>query len=122
MAALPNGIVVPLSVEDSPFASEADETTALLTGSKDDHQISANEEADIRETYSIGEDGDDRALPRTQIFLLCYARLVEPIAFFSIFPFINKMIWETGGLQEADVGFFSGLIVSRVLHLTLRTP
>ena len=55
---------------------------------------------------------DDTPLPRTQIFLLCYARVVEPIAYFSIFPFINKMIQETGNLEEADVGFYSGLIVS----------
>lgn len=58
------------------------------------------------------DDEDDRPLPIGQIFLLCYARLVEPIAFFSIFPFINQMIFETGDLEEVDVGFYSGLIVS----------
>ncbi len=55
---------------------------------------------------------DDTPLPKAQIFLLCYARLVEPIAFFSIFPFINKMIWETGDIAESDVGFYSGIIES----------
>ena len=115
MAALPNGTVVPQSMEDNPSAFEVNETTALLPGSKTDQQISADEEASLRGAHTIGagpEDGDDRPLPRTQMFLLCYARLVEPIAFFTIFPFINKMIWETGGLKEADVGFYSGLIVS----------
>ena len=58
-----------------------------------------------------GDDDDDRPLPKLQIFLLCYARLVEPIAFFSIFPFVNQMIEETGGLAKEDVGFYSGLIV-----------
>ncbi|KKY26481.1 putative major facilitator superfamily transporter [Phaeomoniella chlamydospora] len=59
------------------------------------------------------EDAENKPLPKVQIFLLCYARLVEPIAFFSIFPFINKMIWENGkerGVGEGDVGFYSGLI------------
>lgn len=46
-----------------------------------------------------------------QIIVLCYARMVEPIAFFSIFPFVNKMIFDTG-VAEEDVGFYSGLIVS----------
>ena len=55
---------------------------------------------------------EDRPLDKTQIFLLCYARLIEPIAFFSIFPFINQMIEEVGGVREEDVGFYSGLIVS----------
>lgn len=39
---------------------------------------------------------EDKPLPKLQIFLLCYARLVEPIAFFSIFPYINQMVQENG--------------------------
>ncbi|KAI0401965.1 major facilitator superfamily transporter [Xylaria palmicola] len=53
-----------------------------------------------------------RPFPRAQIFLLCYARLVEPIAFFSIFPYINQMVRDNGGVPEADMGFYSGLIES----------
>ena len=101
--------------KDDQSVSEVDETTALLTVSKAGPNLPANEGAILGETRPDGagpEDEEDKPLPRTQIFLLCYARIVEPIAFFSIFPFINKMIWETGGLNEADVGFYSGLIVS----------
>ncbi|KAI0005771.1 MFS general substrate transporter [Xylariaceae sp. FL0662B] len=54
----------------------------------------------------------DKPLPKLQIFLLCYARLIEPIAFFSIFPYINQMVQENGNLDDADVGFYSGLIES----------
>lgn len=61
--------------------------------------------------YADDADEDDKPLPKLQIFLLCYCRAVEPIAFFSIFPFINKMIEDTGGVREEDVGFYSGLIV-----------
>ncbi|KAI0453523.1 major facilitator superfamily transporter [Xylaria acuta] len=54
------------------------------------------------------------ALPKTQILLLCYARLIEPIAFFSIFPYINEMVLRNGhgSIAEADMGFYSGLIES----------
>ncbi len=53
----------------------------------------------------------EKPLPKVQIFLLCYSRMIEPIAFFSIFPIISKMIFETGNMEEADVGFYAGLIV-----------
>ncbi|PSK58769.1 hypothetical protein B9Z65_6784 [Elsinoe australis] len=58
-----------------------------------------------------GEE-DDMPLPKIQIFILCYACMVEPIAFFCIFPFLNKMIFRTATVPEADVGFYSGLIES----------
>ncbi|KAG9230225.1 major facilitator superfamily domain-containing protein [Amylocarpus encephaloides] len=63
-------------------------------------------------TAEDANEDDDKPLPKLQIFLLCFARLIEPMAFFGIFPFVNKMIEETGGLEEADVGFYSGLIES----------
>ncbi|GAW19401.1 hypothetical protein ANO14919_088870 [Xylariales sp. No.14919] len=55
---------------------------------------------------------NSKPLPKTQILLLCYARLLEPIAFFSIFPYINQMAQENGDLAEEDMGFYSGLIES----------
>ncbi|KAK3941072.1 major facilitator superfamily domain-containing protein [Diplogelasinospora grovesii] len=61
--------------------------------------------------HSHDED-DDKPLPFGQIAVLCYARWVEPVAFFSIFPYINKMCQENGHLSDADVGFYSGLIES----------
>lgn len=62
-----------------------------------------------------GHDKDhdeERPLPKWQIIFVCYARMVEPIALFSIFPFINQMVKEHGQLADADVGFYSGLIES----------
>lgn len=57
-------------------------------------------------------DDEDVPLPRLQIMLLCFTRMIEPIAFFSIFPYINSMIEKTGGIDKEDVGFYSGLIES----------
>jgi MFS family permease len=51
-------------------------------------------------------------MPVVQILLLCYARWVEPVAFFSIFPYINQMVQENGNLDNADAGFYSGLVES----------
>ncbi|KAJ9659076.1 hypothetical protein H2198_003365 [Neophaeococcomyces mojaviensis] len=55
---------------------------------------------------------DEKPLPKQQVLLLCLARLVEPIAFFSIFPFINQMCAKNGNLPPSDTGFWSGLIES----------
>jgi MFS family permease len=89
-----------------------DETTPLL----------AVEAAPIMEPVdpsneSTGTDGAhagdvNAPLPKAQIFLLCYTRVIEPIAFFSIFPYINSMIEHVGGIEKEDVGFYAGLIES----------
>lgn len=96
--------------EDDNNRSTVDETTALLATTAGEDVAKSYDEPENGELAV--KDGDEKPLPRNQIFLLCYARLVEPVAFFSIFPFINKMIWDTGDVEEADVGFYSGLIVS----------
>ncbi|MCJ1225831.1 hypothetical protein MMC12_002480 [Toensbergia leucococca] len=90
--------------------SAVDEVTPLLAASEEGPIAQGNEEPS--DAHTTPDSEQDKPLPRTQIFLLCYARLVEPIAFFSIFPFINQMIWEVGDVDEADVGFYSGLIES----------
>jgi hypothetical protein len=91
------------------------ETTPLLASSSsiEEPPIQGYEEPIIH--TSPPKEDDDTPLPKLQIFFLCLARIVEPVAFFGIFPFINKMIWETGGMDEEDVGFYSGLIVGFLL-------
>jgi MFS family permease len=59
-----------------------------------------------------GVSHSEKPLPKRQIFLLSFARMIEPIAFFSIFPFIAQMVQKNGRLPESDVGFYSGLIES----------
>ncbi|RYP37993.1 hypothetical protein DL767_002721 [Monosporascus sp. MG133] len=89
----------------SPVAPEADPEVAEATAA------AAPLLPTITPTTKPVEE-EDKPLPKRQIFLLCYARLVEPIAFFSIFPYINQMVQENGQLPDADVGFYSGLIES----------
>lgn len=64
------------------------------------------------ESHGVHLEDEDAPLPYDQILILCLTRLLEPIAFFSIFPYINSMIERTGGIDKADVGFYSGLIES----------
>ncbi|KAK0303787.1 hypothetical protein LTR01_007873 [Friedmanniomyces endolithicus] len=65
------------------------------------------------ETEREGDnEEEERPMPTLQIILLCYASLAEPVAYFSIFPFINEMIFRLGDLPESSVGFWTGLIES----------
>ena len=97
-------------------AKSADESTPLL--STIEPEPLAGPEADaveaaLRSSNPDEEDADfGKPLPKTQIFLLCYTSCVAPIAFFSIFPYINFMIERVGGVDKEDVGFYSGLIES----------
>ena len=87
-----------------------DETTALLAPSA--KQTTSNQVDNEGHGLNGGTStAEDKPLPVDQITLLCFARFVEPVAYFCIFPFINQMIWETGEVAETDVGFYSGLIV-----------
>lgn len=52
-------------------------------------------------------------LPKAQLFTLCLIRLVEPIAFAQVFPYINEMIADLhlpGG--PSRIAFYSGLAES----------
>ena len=116
----------PKTSRGDPSAA-ADETTPLLNGTVEPPSQAAeeviihsapepngnkNDPNDNDDDDNNDDDNDDdKPLPKVQLFLLCFARLIEPVAFFGIFPFINKMIWENGGVEESDVGFYSGLIV-----------
>ncbi|SRR6266536_2384393 len=104
---------LPKTSQEDPSAA-ANETTPLLNSTVKPLSSVAEEIIIHPATESNGnkiDDDDDKPLPKVQMFLLCFARLIEPIAFFGVFPFINKMIWENGGVEESDVGFYSGLIV-----------
>jgi hypothetical protein len=107
-----NRLIALMSINAKVAAISArDETTPLLAASSESPLVQANEESLIEHPSNAPPD-DDTPLPWNQLLLLCFARLLEPVAFFSIFPFINQMIKDTGSLDERDVGFYSGLIES----------
>ena len=52
-------------------------------------------------------------LPRAQLICLCLIRLVEPIAFTQIFPYVNEMMAHIHLTNDPSrVGFYSGLAES----------
>ena len=54
-------------------------------------------------------DASRRNSPRTQIAILCVARMLESWVFFTIFPFIAAMI-EDLGVEQSRIGFYSGFV------------
>lgn len=95
-------------IEDS-----VDEQTPLINKNGPPPPPYTSREGDSSQAPSNGVVEDEEApLPKLQIFLLCYARLVEPIAFFSIFPFVPQMIHEVGDIPSDQVGYYTGLIES----------
>ena len=91
----------------------SDETTPLLV-SVESGPNAKPVDPTVQETSTDGAhaDDEDAPLPMTQIVLLCYTRIVEPMAFFSIIPYINFMIEHVGEISTENVGFYSGLIES----------
>lgn len=91
----------------------SNETTPLLTSVGTGPNAEPTD-TPVQNSSTDGAHADDEnaPLPRTQIFLLCCVRVVEPVAFFSIFPYINSMIEHVGGIETEDVGFYCGLIES----------
>lgn len=87
-----------------------DETTTLLGTSTAQDATFPTSDAAMTEVDNREPQDKDKPLDFAQIAFLCYARLVEPVAFFSIFPFVNDMI-KGFGVAEENCGFYSGLIV-----------
>lgn len=85
-----------------------DETTPLIAS---ENTLEAGQIENAEVDRQNPDSKDSEKLPVVQIILLCFARITEPIAFFSIFPFIGQMIEGAAGVDESEVGFYSGLIV-----------
>lgn len=99
------------NIRDGTVAShngEVDETTPLIAS---DNSLGTNQLENGEIEQQIPDSKESENLPMVQIMLLCFARIAEPIAFFSIFPFISRMIQDAAGVDESEVGFSSGLIV-----------
>lgn len=105
---------------EAPLAQANEETLLIHPGISDTKAADNSTAASSTTAAEDEQDGDEeKPFPVGQVLLCCYCVLTTPIAFFSIFPFINKMIQETGDMPEADVGFYSGLIVCGAILLFL---
>jgi predicted MFS family arabinose efflux permease len=61
---------------------------------------------------STTQPDDEKPFPLNQILILCYASVVEPIAYFIIFPYISEMVERVGGEETENVGYWVGTIES----------
>lgn len=99
--------------EDTPLLQnpESNDGSASTTAASNGHVSNPHEEPD--DTLSRpGKIVDDKPFPYYQILVLCYASIVEPVAFFIIFPYINEMVERIGHQRPENVGFWTGTIES----------
>jgi hypothetical protein len=85
-----------------------------------------NHAAEPEATSFVGQVSDDGALesqdggvtsrtslPGRQMTALCSIRLVDPVAFTQIFPYINEFMTDMKVTNDpAQVGFYSGVVVN----------
>jgi hypothetical protein len=54
-------------------------------------------------------------LPKAQLTVLCAVRLVDPIAFSQIFPYINEFMITLHLTDDpSQIGFYSGIVVRQI--------
>lgn len=57
-------------------------------------------------------------VPKAQLAILCIVRLVDPIMFTQIFPYVNEMIDHLHLTDDpSKTGLYSGIVVSKTLTL-----
>lgn len=96
-------------MKDPDEAGSVEEATNVNITTMSTRQDSSEEDPLLPSSASINRD---QSVQYRQVVLLCFTALVEPVAFFTIFPFVNEMIHVQGGVPEQDVGFWAGLIES----------
>lgn len=85
--------------------SVCDESTALLPSG--DQNVAENQ---------VFKPAKMTPIPKLQLATLCLVRLLEPIGFTQLFPYINEMVVRLNILDDpSKVGFVSGLVVSNII-------
>jgi len=83
-----------------------DESTALLSNA--DQNVVENQ---------VFKPVKMTPIPKLQLATLCLVRLLEPIGFTQLFPYINEMVVNLNIINDpSKVGFVSGLVVSSCLE------
>lgn len=82
-------------------------------------------DADLEDAYKLEDRGADgrptrshgvTPIPKAQLATLCIVRLVDPIMFTQIFPYVNEMMDHLHLTEDpSKTGLYSGLVVSNPL-------
>ena len=93
------------SIEDFPSPGPipaVNESSALLPGA--DQSAAESQLLKPRKMTPV---------PKLQLAILCVARLLEPIGFTQLFPYVNEMVVKFKMIDDpSKAGFVSGLVVS----------
>lgn len=82
-----------------------DESTALLSNA-DQNVVESQVFKPVKMT----------PIPKLQLAAICLVRLLEPIGYTQLFPYINEMVVNLNIIDDpSNVGFVSGLVVSNCL-------
>ncbi|KIO26762.1 hypothetical protein M407DRAFT_23957 [Tulasnella calospora MUT 4182] len=87
----------------------------------DPSEDDAQSAKDIESQPILRQKGADTPLSKTQLAVVLFARMAEPISYSQIIPYINAMIEEMRIASPNEVGFYSGLIDSVAALLQLCT-
>lgn len=102
-----------VSYTTSNPAPQPDERTSI---NDETCPLLSNSSASSLESQDISQDSKKSKvtpLPKAQLASLCIVRLVDPIAFTHIFPYVNEMMADLHLTDDPSrVGFYSGLVES----------
>jgi len=63
----------------------------------------------------IAEKPKPTPLPKGQLAVLCTVRIVDPIAFTQLFPYVNEFMNDLHLTDDpSKIGFYSGLVVGHI--------
>ena len=97
------------SVEGIPGSGCAGECTPVLDEST---ALLSNADQNVVESQVL-KPAKMTPIPKLQLATLCLVRLLEPIGFTQLFPYINEMVVSLNVIDDpSKVGFVSGLVVS----------
>ncbi|KAF7556792.1 hypothetical protein G7Z17_g1128 [Cylindrodendrum hubeiense] len=102
----------PLLATPGALLADPDTEASTLVGSTAPGSVAGSDSGNPSSSGATAVPSGGKPLPKLQLFLLCYARMTEPVAFFCIFPFIAQMVARNGHLPDTHVGYYSGLIES----------
>lgn len=99
-----------LNAPDTAGSKAISQSVSQIGNENGDLGHSPSDQDGSQQTPGPHEEDEDKPMPYLQVVILCYASLVEPVAYFAIFPIIGEMLEHTGGVAIADIGFWAGLI------------
>lgn len=91
----------PIRIDDSDDPDVANESTRLLVCGDEEDVSSRTPNLQLAPT----------PLPKAQLSALIAVRIVDPIAYQQIFPYINQLLADLRIAEPERVGFYSGLVV-----------